>query len=203
MQSETLKLCDPVSVLDTVLTAANLGLDFIDQLIFIGPFERKVTDGQGHEQHAGWTAMPIVGYRGMITVAHRAGFFMDIQEVRAGDNIQVFLGTDNTINHSVGFGARGETVGAYCIIRDRDHKTLNIEVMNGQDLEACRRKTDAWVYSFGEMSRVAVTRKAFKRLPNHNRCVRLTGEVNERNFTGQSVHDLVDAAATPAPGQAA
>src|SRR4051812_47524570 len=123
MKDARLKLCRPMSVLDAVLAAAAVGLDFVADQAYLVAHEKKRRDPMsGAELHDAWVCAFWPGYKGMITVAHRYGWTLDVQDVRANDFIEIAKGTENRITHKVGFGNRGQVVGVYCVVRDRQHR---------------------------------------------------------------------------------
>ena len=191
-----LTLCDTVSIFESVLACASIGLDFISDLAYLIPHEWKEQDGKGNWHHRGWYCVFWPGYKGLVTVAARAGYALDVQEVRQNDRIEMFLGTDNIITHSVPFGPRGETTGVYCIVRNAEGRVLHVEPMNNEDLEPYYRDTPAWNNNRGEMSRKSVAKRACKWLPKDNKHLKLLAEYDARVDSQQRITDLV----TPAPG---
>ena len=188
----------PVSVLDAVLAAAAVGLDFVADQAYLVAHEKKKRDPfTGAELHEAWVCSFWPGYKGMITVAARYGWTLDVQDVRGNDQIEISKGTENRITHKVGFGGRGEIVGVYCVVRDRQHRVCSIETMDMQDIAAVRKKTDVWKYHEGQMSRKSVVRRAYKFLPKDNSQMRLLAEVDERFEEGQDIHDLLPNAGEP------
>ena len=191
MRDRRLLCCTPFSVLDATLVAASTGLDVIADQAYLIPLEKKRKDDRGNEQHECWLASFWPSYKGLITVAARAGFYLDVQEVREGDFIEVAAGTENRIIHKIPFAQRGNVIGVYCVVRNAGSQVVHIERMDNTDLEKLRKDTDAWRYANGEMSRKSVAKRACKWLPKDHPQVRLLAEVEKRIDEDRDMSDLV------------
>jgi phage RecT family recombinase len=191
MRDRRLLCCTPYSVLDATLVAASTGLDVIADQAYLIPIEKKRKDDRGNEQHECWIASFWPSYKGLLTVAARAGFSLDVQEVREGDVIEIAAGTENRIIHKIPFSQRGGVIGVYCVVRNANNQVTHIERMDNTDLDAVRKNTEPWKAFFGEMSRKSVAKRAYKWLPKDNPQVRLLAEVDKRIDEEQDMSDLV------------
>ena len=191
MRDRRLLCCTPYSVLDATLVAASTGLDVIADQAYLIPHEKKRKDDKGNEYHEAWLASFWPSYKGLLTVAARAGFSLDVQEVREGDFIEVAAGTENRIVHKIPFAQRGSVIGVYCVVRNVGNQVVHIERMDNADLDELRRDTICWRAFPGEMSRKSVAKRAYKWLPKDNPQVRLLAEVEKRIDEDREVTDLV------------
>ena len=168
-EAPTLKRCKPSTVLYAVIGAAAIGLDLTgDQCYLIG-YERTI-ENNGARVHDFWECRLMVGYKGMITVAARNGFHMDIQAVFEGEAIQILLGTANTVEHVAGFDTTKPIVGVYGVIRDKEtDRVLHIERMSKIEIDGIAQESTSKVWKnarrYGEMARKTVARRCFKWLP--------------------------------------
>lgn len=153
--------CDPVSIVNSVNNAAELGLDF--------------TQAKGHAYIVKFgdqaTFMP--GYRGLIDLARRSGRvkFVDAQLVYENDHFEYEYGESRRLVHrppKLGH-ARGEMIGAYAVAR-LDNDELQFVVMDKEELDRIRERSKAknagpWKTDEGEMYRKVPVRRLFKYLP--------------------------------------
>lgn len=124
--------CERTSLFRAVMTAAVLGLEVDAKigLAYILPFYDRGTK----------RAQFIPGYKGYITLAQNAGFYVSGNVVRAGDEFEFEYGTNQYIKHRVKdpFGqARGEIVGAYAIAKNPQGVEI-FKVMGLEDIFKAR-----------------------------------------------------------------
>ncbi len=194
-KDRNIKCCTPVSVLYSVMAAAQAGLDFIGEQAYLVPMSKKVNQN-GTWVHSHYYCSLWPGYRGLCTIAARFGYFMDVQDVRANDEITIDLGA-NRVNHNVKLGQRGELVGVYCNVRRiSDGLILHIEPMDKAEIDALVQDTDAWKYHYNPMGRKSVAKRAFKWIPKDRADARIVEEVERRNDTNQELDGLTDPPAT-------
>lgn len=120
--------CERTSLFRSVMTAAVLGLEVDAKigLAYILPFKGR--------------AQFIPGYKGYITLAQNAGFYVSGNVVRAGDDFEYEYGTNQFIRHKVKdpFGNnRGEVVGAYAIAKNPNGVEI-FKVMGLEDIFKAR-----------------------------------------------------------------
>jgi phage RecT family recombinase len=193
-EASKLKLCRPSSVLYAVIAAAGAGLDFINDYAFLVPFERT-TMNQGARVFECWEAKLIPGYKGLLNVAARHGYLLDVQAVYPNETCHIRLGTDNTIEHEAGFDTNQHLVGVYCVVRDKEtDRVQHIERMSKADIDhiAATATAKAWkdASRYPEMAKKTVARRGFKWLPKDASEIRILNEVERRNDTGEPLTDL-------------
>lgn len=105
--------CEPNSVMAAFMEAASLGLypsDFTGDC-YVLPYAGK--------------AQFQIGYRGLKTLAHRAGVLRCWTEVvYEHDELEEFLGSINTLRHRRAKGDRGKAVGAYACAEVSEGKVV-------------------------------------------------------------------------------
>ena len=191
-----LKICLPSSVLYSVIACAAAGLDFVNDLAFLVPYERsRIVDGHSVPDSMECRFMP--GYRGLINIAARHGYLMDVQVVYAGESVTLRLGTDNTIEHIGGFATTGEVIGGYVVLRERQsHRVRKIERMGREEIDAIAAGAQSAVWRSRrpsdrvEMMKKTIVRRAFKWIDKDVAEIRLMNEVERCNETGESLADL-------------
>lgn len=159
--------CDPKSIVQGVMTAAQLGLDCGGVLgsAYLVPFKNQKNGGR-------YEAQLIVGYRGLVDLARRSGEIETIEAhvVYAGDSFEVAFGLDPVLRHVPCLsGEEGEPVLVYAIARLRDGGR-QVEVMTRSQVERIRSRSRAgqsgpWVSDWAEMARKTVVRRLCKYLP--------------------------------------
>jgi recombinational DNA repair protein RecT len=184
-------MCTPYSVLDGVLAIANLGLDFVGGLAFLIPMDKKNHDEEHGVTHVEWYAAAWVGYKGMVTVMGRSGYFADAQAVLENDLYDIDVGA-HQITHKIKFGQRGtKIVGFYCVIRDQRGNVLQIVTMDDAEVRQIAQDTPAWEDFYAEMGRKTTCRRAFKYVPKEASDMQLLAAIEERFDKGEQITDLV------------
>lgn len=161
-----LSMCTAGSVVRSVLSIAQLGLELDPQLgqACIVPYKRKGI----------LEAQPQVMYRGFITLAHRGGSIAKISaEVRySKDKFEINKGTERRITHiPTDEEDPGEMVGVYATVRFKDG-TYDFEYLTkAQVLKIRARARSAgsddspWNTAEDEMWRKTAVRRLMKYLP--------------------------------------
>ena len=152
--------CSIASVMACVMECARLGLQPGGALgqFYMVPFKGVAT--------------PIVGYRGLITLARRSGKIrrLEAHVVYEADTFEVRFGTDPGLTHIPSLKAeRGDIVAAYMVVQ-MEGEAIQVEVMTREDILAIRDRSRAskagpWVTDFAEMCRKTVVRRGCKYLP--------------------------------------
>jgi len=188
-----LLLCRIDTILNCVLIAAKLGFDLGtgDQAYLIAMAHNTAgPDGKPVFQY--WQMVLWPSYKGLITVARRAGYVVDSHEVCANDQITINAGTENRIDHNIGFGNRGEMVGVYCTIKDAAAmRVLRIETMDNSDLQKISADTVCWNRFPGEMARKTCVKRGLKWLPRDDASFKLVTAVEQRIEEGSDLVGLV------------
>ena len=153
---ETLRECDPYSMLGAMMLSAQLNLEPgpLGHVYFV-PFKRQVQF--------------IVGYRGFVELAYRSGQVKDISAslVHEGDAFEWREGTRPFLDHKPA-GPRGERelIAAYAVARLKTGGTV-FRVIYPEDWERARKASPAgsknvgpWATDFAAM----VLKTAYRRL---------------------------------------
>jgi len=168
-----LNQCKPDSLYLAVIEAAGLGLDCSGGVMgqaYLIPFKD--------------TCQLIIGYKGLIDLARRAGEYEEFYacEVRQNDEFQYIQGTDRSIIHKPDvFTDRGEVIGFYAVAKTKGGAT-SFEFMSRAEVEKVRDGSNGWksaqMYKkpsiwdveekggyFSEMGKKTVIRRLIKMLP--------------------------------------
>jgi len=161
--------CSPVSILKSLTDLAAVGLEPGTgpmAMAYLVPFRNGPQ----------WEAQPVIGYRGLVSLARRSGEFQDLHAavVYAKDEFDVDLGSSPRVVHKPYLGAdqdRGAIVGAYCVARFLNGGQ-QIEFMRRVDIERVRDKFSKsaarggpWRDNFEAMAIKTVIRRAAKHWP--------------------------------------
>lgn len=160
--------CTPMSVLNAVMTCAELNLypsATLGTAYFVPYQNRKNRDKPVYE------CQLIVGYRGMCTLARRSGEIVSIQAevVREGDEFELEYGLSPIFRHK----PKGDTskpvlkVWALAMLKGGGHQMV---VMSRDEIEAVRDRSRAandgpWVTDPVEMAKKTAIRRLCKLLP--------------------------------------
>lgn len=171
--------CTPKSFLGAMMQAAQLGLEPNTPLgeAYLIPFRN----------HGTLECQFQVGYKGMISLAHRSGLYVQAHEVHENDEFDVEYGLDPKLVHKPVFKDRGKVVAYYGMWKDTDGN-FGFEVMSREDIEAHARKYSQsygkgfspWKTNFDEMAKKTVIKKALKYAPlttEFIRCVTADGTI--------------------------
>lgn len=162
--------CTPVSVVKSVLQAAELGLEPGSSLgeFYLVPFRNSKT-GQREAQG-------IPGYRGLIALARRTGEISNLyaEAVYKGDEFECELGLEPKLVHKPDYDNENREdpknlTFVYAVARFKDG-SYQFVVMSRKQVEAIRRRSKAgsdgpWVTDFEEMAKKTVIRRLAKYLP--------------------------------------
>ena len=154
---------DPVSVVKAVFNAATLGLMFGSTRghAYLVPFRKSGSDVK--------LVNLIVGYRGYIELAYRSHFLKDVDtEVILKDEIFRHRMTEvgRRIKHELPIGRVADKgganlIGAYCLYHTRQGG-YGISVVTKSEIDAVKKDSDTWRYSFPAMARKTAIRRAAK-----------------------------------------
>lgn len=155
-----LLLCTPTSVLNSVMQAAQLGLEPGGPLgdAYLVPYKD--------------TCQLIVGYRGLISLARRSGQIESLEAhvVHAKDRFVCKYGLTPVLEHEPDWSENpGPAVAVYAVAKLKDGGTQS-EVMTKAQIDAIRGRSRAsgdgpWVSDYDEMARKTVVRRLCKYLP--------------------------------------
>jgi recombination protein RecT len=155
-----LQQCTPTSLLQSVLVAAELGLEPGGALghLYLVPFKTTCT--------------PIIGYRGFLELARRSGELASVRAVvvRVKDEFRLEEGIDQTIKHVPKLdGDAGALRYVYAVAKLKDG-SVQVEVMSKHQVDAVRGRSRSgnsgpWVDDYDEMAKKTVFRRLAKWLP--------------------------------------
>lgn len=154
--------CSPASVISAALLSAQLDLT-------PGPL--------GHvwliprRNHGVWECTWMLGYRGMVELARRAGVTIECATVHAGDEFDYELGFNPRLVHrpDVNDATRGDAISWYAIATPADGRKPTVKVLTRADVEARRAKgngdSPAWRDHYDAMARKSAIRALWQMLP--------------------------------------
>jgi recombination protein RecT len=155
-----LQACTPLSLLQCVITAAELGLEPGGALghAYLVPFKN--------------TATLIIGYRGFIQLMRNTGQLASIRAVvvHEKDVFKLREGIEQSIKHEPFLdGDAGPLKYVYCVAKLKDG-SVQIEVMTRAQIEAIRARSRSggngpWQTDYEEMAKKTVVRRIAKYLP--------------------------------------
>jgi recombination protein RecT len=156
--------CEPYSIVGCLIQASELGLELDGVLgqAYMVPFNNRKT-GKKEAQF-------ITGYRGLISLAKRAGDIIHFAAhvVREGDLFDYRYGTDAKVDHSPALDGRGKPIGVYALVRFKSGG-CDFEVMGWNEAMEHGRKWSrtfnkgAWQDSPEEQAKKTVLRRLAKR----------------------------------------
>lgn len=168
-----LQKCSPLTILQSVVTSVQLGLELGGPLqhCWLVPY--------------GATCQLLVGYRGLVNLARRSREIAMIEArlVYAGERFEVTYGTHPGIVHVPDFGSERldkDIVAAYAVATlGNGHRQF--EVMSRPEILKIANKNggNVWDSSFGEMCRKTPTRRLCKYLPMTNEMALALGEEDD------------------------
>lgn len=189
--SNTPKLasCTPKSFLGAMMQAAQLGLEPNTPLeeAYLIPFMN----------HGTLECQFQVGYKGMISLAHRSGLYVQAHEVHENDEFIVEYGLEPKLVHKPVFKDRGPVIAYYGVWKDKDGIS-GFEIMSKEDVEAHARKYSQsygkgfspWKTNFDEMAKKTVIKKALKYAPLTTEFIR--GVTADGTIKTEISKDMVD-----------
>lgn len=170
-KSEKLKLCTMASVLQCVVTCAELGLEPGGALgeAYLVPFK---TWNREKKQET-YTCTLIIGYRGYVTLMRRSSQLSTIKAVivRERDKFRYVDGIETILEHEPCLdGDPGRKVRCvYCVIKLADGG-VQVDVMEKYEVDLIRSRSRSaddgpWVTDYNEMAKKTVVRRASKLAP--------------------------------------
>ena len=187
-----LQQCTPQSFLGAMMQAAQLGLEPNTPLgeAYLIPFMN----------HGTLECQFQIGYKGMISLAHRSGLYVQAHEVHENDEFDVEYGLDPKLVHKPVFKDRGSVVAYYGVWKDKDGIS-GFEIMSKEDVEAHARKYSQsygkgfspWKTNFDEMAKKTVIKKALKYAPLTTEFIRgVTADGTIKTALSQNMADVSD-----------
>lgn len=177
-----LQQCTGLSLVNSVIKAAELGLDCSGTLgsAYLVPYKTECT--------------LIIGYRGLIDLARRSGQILSIEArvVWTNDVFEVEYGLNPKLVHKpVIDGDSGDFRLVYAVAKLRDGGE-QFDVMNYEDIRKIQKRSRAgdsgpWVTDFPEMARKTVVRRLCKYLPMSVEFQTAIASEDEHEFLGNTV----------------
>jgi recombination protein RecT len=158
-KTPALAKCTPMSLLNSFMTASQLGLEIGGVLgeAYLVPYKEEATF--------------ILGYRGMINLARRSGqiICVESQVVREGDRFEFEYGLEMKFSHKPAGNSSAQVTHVWALARFKDggHQ---LDVMTKAEVDAIRARSRAgnsgpWVTDYAEMAKKTVVRRLCKYLP--------------------------------------
>lgn len=191
--TKNLSVAEPKSVLGALMTCAQLGLrvGVLGQAWVLPFYDKNLetirTDANGvmlykpngdpQTKFGGFKAQLIVGYQGLIELAHRSGRVQSLiaRTVYEADTFDVDYGTeDNLIHKPELFGDRGKAIAYYSVVKTVTGGTAfwvmsQTDVERHRDLYAPRNKENRivgpWVDNFEAMALKTTLKQLAKWMP--------------------------------------
>jgi recombination protein RecT len=164
-----LRQCEPLSIVQAVLEASQLGLMLGNKLghAYLVPRRDKKANNI-------LKCQLLIGYRGFIALAHRTGKVSSIfpAVVHQDDQFSLKLGTGRQLSHVplLDVSKRGDWIGAYAVVEFRDGRT-DFEWMTRQEIEKVKQCSESageawspWKRFEDEMIKKSPIRRMAKRL---------------------------------------
>lgn len=203
--------CDPKTVLGAFMTSAALGLEpnTPQGLAYLIPYKRRAK--KGNQWVDVYDCQFQIGYKGLITLAGRAGIQIQAGAVHKGDLFDYMVGSDSFLRYRINLDAeRGDLIGAFAYsktdvgematvlplselhkIRSRS-ETFNALERNLQSAtspadrdKAAKKLADTpWVMWEDDMAIKSAIKKHAKLLPMGNAALSLAVELDSQSDAG-------------------
>lgn len=171
-----LQQCSQVSFLAALMNSAQLGM------------EPNTPLGEAYLIPYGNTCQFILGYKGLIKLAHNAGVTVDAHEVYQNDEFSYQYGKDPDLKHVPALTNRGDVIGYYAIWKKDDQ--YGFIFSSKDDIEKHARKysksysSGPWQTNFDEMAKKTVLKQALKYAP-------LSADVQSKISTDGTVKETI------------
>lgn len=187
-----LQECTPSSLLQSALTAAELGLEPGGAL------------GHAYLVPYGKTCTFIIGYKGFVELMRRSGQLASIRAVvvREKDRFRYTEGIDQAIEHEPHLdGDAGPLKYVYAVAKLKDG-TVQCEFMTRQQVDAIRTKSKSgsngpWATDYDEMAKKTVIRRIAKTLPMSSEAEKALEVDNDDYIDSTTVAVTAEAVAAP------
>lgn len=173
--TKNLSKCDAQSVLGSLMTCAQLGLrpGVLGHAWLLPFWDRKANEGRG-----GYKAQLVIGYQGLIELAHRSGRIATIvaRTVYEGETFDVDYGVADMLVHKPNLlGEQGKPIAYYALVKFTNGG-YNFFVMSQAQMERYRDKNATarnrdgqivgpWVENFEGMAHKTCVRQLAKYMP--------------------------------------
>ncbi|WP_306365405.1 recombination protein RecT [Nocardia sp. CC227C] len=177
-QTPQLAQCDPASVLGGLMSCAQLGLrPGVLGHAWLVPFwdsKYEWTDGGGRTRKGAHRAQLIVGYQGLVDLAHRSGKIASLiaRTVYENDVFDVDYGLADSLVHKPNLkGSRGDTIAFYAIAKFTTGGHAFLVMTYDEMVEYCKTHTKSkgkygpWHDNFESMAHKTCVRQLSKWMP--------------------------------------
>ena len=201
VDNPTLYECTWMSIMQTVLDTAALGLDFSKTLGQAAPVPYRINGEM--------TCTLNVMYRGLVGLARRTGdvVMVEARNVYECDTFSIQYGTEPCIRHVPTSECEANEVfkGSYAVVTMPDG-TKQFDWMPKADIERIRKRSKAkdkgpWVTDYLEMCKKTVVRRLLKLIPMSPELARAL-EREDRAESGKHSGELIDVTPEPQPSKA-
>lgn len=191
-RNDGIQRCTPVSVVRSVMVAAQVGLDPSGVLgsAYLVPY--------WNDRIKAFEAQLIIGYRGMLDLARRAGEVVhaEARTVYQNDRFEYMLGTSPNLVHVPSLDTDpGPPIAAYAVITLRNSDKPLIEIMSRTEIERIRARSKAkesgpWVTDWDMMARKTALRRVIRYAPMSPEAAQaVTAE--ERMEAGEDLAEII------------
>ncbi|MBF6326466.1 recombination protein RecT [Nocardia cyriacigeorgica] len=177
-QTPKLAECDPATVLGGLMSCAQLGLrPGVLGHAWLIPFWNKDHvwfDGQGRERKGAQVAQLVIGYQGLVDLAHRSGKISSLiaRTVYEHDTFDVDYGlADSLVHKPILKGPRGDAVAYYAIAKFTTGGHAFLVMTHDEMVEYCQKHTKSkgkfgpWRDNFESMAHKTCVRQLSKWMP--------------------------------------
>lgn len=192
-RSQKLRECDLASVVQCVMTCAELGLEPGGALggAYLVPFK-------GH-------CKLVIGYRGYIDLMRRSGkvSLVEAVVVYAKDRFRYSRGLNPVLEHEPYIdGAPGPMLRVYCVVTMADG-AKQFEVLSKAQVDAIRARAPSssdgpWVTDYDEMAKKTAVRRVAKLCPMSTEMARAIEAEDEPYIDGEIVEQVAPSLTNPA-----
>jgi recombination protein RecT len=201
--------CSQQSLIKSIAELVSLGIEPGGPLQqgYLVPRKNKAKGANGKDLYEDgkpvyiWECMPIVSYRGYITLLRRSGQFKSVlaNVVHTNDTFEIDLASGNRPKHIPCMnGDRGELVAVYSIAEFADGGT-HMDLMTRSDVERIKKFSPSadsdygpWKKHFDEMARKTVIRRASKYWPMSSEEMQLAEALESREHDDDVSFDILD-----------
>lgn len=193
--------CEPTSVLGAALLAAQLRLDpgSTEGHVWLIPRKNKHNGNRLECQF-------MLGYRGEIVLAERAGWRVNAKLIHANDEFRYVEQPEPEIWHEPNWADPGPLIGAYAVAHPLDGGVKKIAVLNLDEIEERRKASDAgrknvgpWKSHYPQMARKSAIRALWPQIPASSLDMDVAHRADETVVHPEHIETMRgDAAETPA-----
>ncbi|MEV6219825.1 recombination protein RecT [Nocardia sp. NPDC051833] len=177
-QTPKLAECDPATILGGLMSCAQLGLrPGVLGHAWLLPFwnkDHEWFDNEGRKRKGAHVAQLVIGYQGLVDLAHRSGKIASLiaRTVYENDTFDVDYGlADSLVHKPVLKGTRGKPVAYYAIVKFQGGGHAFLVMTHDEMVEYCEKNTKSkgkfgpWRDNFESMAHKTCVRQLSKWMP--------------------------------------